>query len=178
MSHEADGLRPDGASAYGATRAQSLSHARLSGLRASTTSDRNPEVAIRPFKKAIGFVDWHTAVIASGAAIRSGRQETIAERTLRHVERIVSDYLNASAGGSKFEVRLRLYAGWHSGKTRTPYFHGITKVMKTYARKARSYHAGRVAFRGGDQTVFDWATGWRAFQGGWRVNKTFIFSTR
>ena len=107
-------------------------------------------MTIRPFKRAIGFVDWHTAVITSGAATRFGRQDTIAEKTLRHVERIVSDCLKTSAEGSKFEVRLRLYAGWHSGKTRTGYFHGIDKVMGTYASKTRSYHAGRVAFRGGN----------------------------
>ena len=107
----------------------------------------------RPFKRVIGFVDWHTAVIASGAAIRPGRQDAIAEKTLRHVERIVSGCLKQSAGGWKFEVRLRLYAGWHSGKTRTPYFHGISKVKETYASKIRPYHAGRVAFQGGDRGI-------------------------
>ena len=107
-------------------------------------------MTVRPFKRAIGFVDWHTAVLASGAATRPGRQDTIAEKTLRYVERIVSDCLKESAAGSKFEVRLRLYAGWHSGKTRTDYFHGIDKVMGTYASKTRPYHEGRVAFRGGN----------------------------
>ena len=106
-------------------------------------------MTIRPFKKAIGFVDWHTAIVASGAAIRSGRRDTIAEETLKHVERIVSDCLKTSAEGSRFEVRLRLYAGWHSGKTRTDYFHGIDKVRGAYASKIRSYHEGRVAFQGG-----------------------------
>ena len=103
----------------------------------------------RPVKRAIGFVDWHTAVIASGAAMKPGRPDTIAKRTLIHVERIVSNCLKKSVGGWTYAVRLRLYAGWHSGKTRTPYFHGISKVMGTYASKTRSYHAGRVAFRGG-----------------------------
>ena len=107
-------------------------------------------MTVRPFKRAIGFVDWHTAVLASGAKVRWGRHDAIAEKALRHVERIVSDCLNTSAEGWKFEVRLRLYAGWHSGKTRTDYFHGIDKVMGTYASKTRSYHAGRVAFRGGN----------------------------
>ena len=107
-------------------------------------------MTVRPFKRTIGFVDWHTAVLASGAATRPGRQDTIAEKTLRHVERIVSDCLKTSAEGWKFEVRLRLYAGWHSGKTRTDYFHGIDKVMGTYASKTRSYHEGRVVFRGGN----------------------------
>lgn len=110
----------------------------------------NFDVAVRPFRRAIGFVDWHTAVIASGAAIRPGRPDTIAEIALRHVEQIVSDYLNMSAAGSKYEVRLHLYAGWHSGKTRTPYFHGISRVKGAYASKVRIYHGGRVAFRGGD----------------------------
>ena len=107
-------------------------------------------MTVRPFKRVIGFVDWHTAVIASGAAVRSSRRAAIAEKTLRHVERIVSDCLKQSADGWKFKVRLRLYAGWHSGKTRTPYFHGISKVKETYASKIRTYDAGRVAFRGGD----------------------------
>ena len=105
---------------------------------------------VRPFRRAIGFVDWHTAVIASGAAVRSGRPATIAETALRHVERVVSDCLNASAAGAKFEVRLRLYAGWHTGKTRTAYFHGISKVMGAYASKVRIYHEGRVTFRAGN----------------------------
>ena len=110
-------------------------------------------MTVRPFKRAIGFVDWHTAVIASGAATRTGRQDTIAEKTLRHVERIVSECLKASAEGWKFDVRLRLYAGWHRGKTRTDYFHGIDKVMGTYASKTRSYHAGLVVFRGGNSGI-------------------------
>ena len=62
----------------------------------------------------------------------------------------MSDCLKESAGGWKFEVRLRLYAGWHSGKTPTPYHRGITRVMGAYASRTRSYHAGQVAFRGGD----------------------------
>ena len=107
-------------------------------------------MTVGPFRRAIGFVDWHTAVVASGAKVRSGRPATIAEAALRHVERIVSDCLNSSAAGSKFQVRLRLYAGWHSGKTRTSYFEGISRVMGAYAGKVRLYHEGRVAFRGGD----------------------------
>ena len=66
------------------------------------------------------------------------------------MERTLSDCLKESAGGWKFEVRLRLYAGWHSGKTPTPYHRGITRVMGAYASRTRSYHAGQVAFRGGD----------------------------
>ena len=108
---------------------------------------------VRPFKRAIGFVDWHTAVIASGAAIRSSHRDIIAKKALRHVERIASDCLQKSAEKSKFEVRLRLYAGWHSGKTRTDYYHGIDRVMGTYASKIRSYHAGRVVFKGGGDGI-------------------------
>lgn len=114
---------------------------------------RESYVMIRPFKRAIGFVDWHTAVIASGAAIRSNRRDIIAERALRHVERIVSDCLQKSVKGLRFEVRLRLYAGWHSGKTRTNYYHGIDRLMGTYASKIRYYHAGRVMFRGGNDGI-------------------------
>ena len=110
-------------------------------------------MTVRSFKRTTGFVDWNTAIIASGATTRPGRQDAIAEKTLRHVERIVSDYLKKSVDGRKYAVRLRLYAGWHSGKTRTPYFGGITKVMRAYANKTRSYHAGCVAFRGGDEGI-------------------------
>ena len=105
---------------------------------------------VKPFRRAIGFVDWNTAVIASGAAIRPGRPGIIAEIALRHVEQILSECLNSSGAGSKFDVRLRLYAGWHAGKTRTPYYHGITSVMGGYASKVRTYHDNRVVFRGGD----------------------------
>ena len=110
-------------------------------------------MTFKPFKRAIGFVDWNTAIIASGAKTTSGRQDAIAEKALRHVERIVSDSLKRSVGGWKYEVRLRLYAGWHSGKTRTDYFHGITRVIESYASKTRSYHAGCVAFRGGSSGI-------------------------
>ena len=128
---------------------------RIPCLDATPASTRSPDVTIRPFKRAIGFVDWHTAVFASGAAIRrpGRRPDTVAEETLKHVERIVSDYLKTSAEGSKFQVRLRLYAGWHSGKTRTDYFHGIDRVMGTYASRTRSYHEDRVAFRGGSDGI-------------------------
>ena len=48
---------------------------------------------------------------------------------------------------------MRLYAGWHSGKTRSPYFHGISRVMGAYASKVRTYHDGRVVFRGGGSGI-------------------------
>ena len=132
-------------------RAPRLDHDSLTiRCRHGTVFTGNPDVTIRPFRRAIGFVDWNTTVIASGAAIRPGRPDTIAERALRHVERIISDCLNSSAAGSKFEVRLRLYAGWHAGKTRTLYFRGISRVIGAYASKVRTYHDGRVVFRGGD----------------------------
>ena len=105
-------------------------------------------------KRAIAFVDWHTAVIASGANIRSGRRPVVvAKATLQHVERIVSDYLGQIDAASRFLVRLRLYAGWYSGKTRTPYFAGVSKIVSTYASKMRTYKSGRVAFRGSHDGV-------------------------
>ena len=110
-------------------------------------------MTVRPFKRAIGLVDWHTAVISSGATTRSVRQDTIAEKALRHVERIVSDCLQKSGEGVKFKVRLRLYSGWYSGKTRTRYFHGIDKVMGAYAGKIRRYHGDRVVFEGGSDGI-------------------------
>ena len=108
-------------------------------------------MTFKSFKRAIGFVDWNTAIIASGAKARPSRREVIAERTLKHVEWIVSDYLKQSV--ERYVVQLRLYAGWHSGKTHTDYFHGITKVIGLYASKIRLYHAGSVAFRGGNSGI-------------------------
>ena len=105
---------------------------------------------VRPFRRAIGFVDWKTALIASGAEIRRRRPGTVAEIALRHVERIVSECLNSSAARSKFDVQLRLYAGWHAGTTRTSYYRGISSVMGAYASKVRMYHDNRVVFRGGE----------------------------
>ena len=102
---------------------------------------------------AICFVDWQTAVIASGAELRTRRPDAAATTALQHVERIVSDYLYESAGRSRFRVRLRLYTGWHEGTTRTPRFHGITKVKRTYANQVRTYRGGRVAFLGGDDGI-------------------------
>ena len=92
-------------------------------------------------------------MIASGSANRGGRQETMAERTLKHVERVVSDHLDTSASGSKFRVRLRLYAGWYSGRTHTPYRQGIIKVMNAYGSRTRLYLDGRVAFPGGHDGI-------------------------
>ena len=92
-------------------------------------------------------------MIAAGSANRGGRQETMAERTLKHVERVVSDHLGTSASGSKFRVRLRLYAGWYSGRTHTPYRQGIIKVMNTYGSRTRSYLDGHVAFSGGHDGI-------------------------
>ena len=128
-------------------------HVKLNELRCNATSTGNPDVTIRPFKRAIGFVDWRTAVISSGAATRPFRQDIIAEKALRHVERIVSDCLQKSEKGVKFKVRLRLYSGWYSGKTRTDYFHGIDKVMGAYAGKIRRYHEDRVVFEGGSDGI-------------------------
>ena len=112
-------------------------------------------MTIKPLKRAIGFVDWNTAIIASGAAIRNRRDSVIAENALKHVELIVSDCLMMTAAGSKFTVKLRLYAGWHRGTTRTDYFHGVDNVMGQgkYASRMRRYHDGRVAFLGGNDGI-------------------------
>lgn len=109
---------------------------------------------IEPSKTAIGFVDWHTAIIASGGAAKSNRRDSvIAENALRHVERIVSDCLMDSAEKSRFQVKLRLYAGWHRGVTFTNYFHGVDDVMRKYASKIRRYHKDRVVFRAGNDGI-------------------------
>ena len=110
-------------------------------------------MASHPFTRALGFVDWHTAVIASGANTRPRRAEAVARKALEHVERIVSDHLCRSGARTRFQVRLRLYAGWHSGKTPTDYFQGIAKVMGTYASRIRRYQQGRVIFEGGEQGI-------------------------
>ena len=108
---------------------------------------------VRSFQRAIGFVDWHTAVIASGAALRHPRPDSVARAALEHVERILSDHLSKSGGGSRFRVRLRLYTGWHRGKTPTDYHRGIVKVLKDYADRHRPHHQGRVIFEGGRDGV-------------------------
>jgi hypothetical protein len=81
------------------------------------------------------------------------RPDAAATTALQHVERIVSDYLYESAGRSRFRVRLRLYTGWHEGRTRAPRFQGIEKVKRAYASKIRTYHEGHVAFLGGDDGI-------------------------
>ena len=67
----------------------------------------------------------------------------------------MSNYRHASADGSRFRVRLRLYTGWHEGRTRTLRFQGIDKIKGTYASRVRTYHDGRVAFLGGDDGHID-----------------------
>ena len=106
-------------------------------------------MAYNPINRVIGFVDWNTAVIASGAKIRPRRTDAVARKALEHVERAVSEHLCESGGRSRFRVWLRLYAGWHSGKTPTDYFRGIDKVIGGYAGRNRLYRQGRVIFEGG-----------------------------
>ena len=110
-------------------------------------------MAYHPIGRAIGFVDWHTAVIVSGARIRSRRADAVARRALEHVEHVVSNHLCESGAGTKFRVRLRLYAGWHRGKTPTDYLRGIDKVIGGYAGRNRPYRQGRVLFEGGADGV-------------------------
>lgn len=110
-------------------------------------------MAARPIKMAIGFVDWHTAVIASGATIQTRRAELIAQKSLVHVERVVSDYLRDSRADSRFRVRLRVYSGWHSGTTPTDYHRGITRVIGSYASKTRPYHNNRIIFEAGYEGI-------------------------
>lgn len=104
-------------------------------------------MSTRRFETAIGLVDWNTALIASGAA-RRRRPDAAARTALEHVERVVSDYLG-SATGPRYRVRLRLYAGWHEGTTRTGHFQGVAGVRQKYANGVREYCDGRVAFLGG-----------------------------
>lgn len=88
---------------------------------------------------------------ASGAARRK-RPDAVARRAIEHVERVVSDYLR-SADGSRYRVRLRLYAGWHEGTTRTDRFQGVAAIRSNYASRVRTYRGGRVEFLGGDDGV-------------------------
>lgn len=110
-------------------------------------------MASHPFTRALGFVDWHTAVIASGAITRPRRAAAVARKALEHVERVVSDHLCRSGARTRFRVRLRIYAGWHSGRTPTDYFKGIAEVMGAYANRPRQYQQGRVIFEGGNQGI-------------------------
>ena len=107
----------------------------------------------RRLGRAIGFVDWNTAVIASGAARRRVRPHAIAQATLEHVERVLSNHLLASADGSRFQVALRLYGGWHAGTTTTPHLQGVTRIRETYGSRVRKYHGGHVAFLGGREGI-------------------------
>lgn len=110
-------------------------------------------MASHPFTRALGFVDWHTAVIASGAITRPRKAAGVARKALEHVERVVSDHLCRSGARTRFRVRLRLYAGWHSGKTPTDYSRGIARVMGTYASRLRQYQQGRVIFESGEHGI-------------------------
>ena len=105
----------------------------------------------RRFETAIGFVDWNTALIASGAT-RCKRPDDAARTAIAHVEQVVSNYLG-SARGPRYRVRLRLYAGWHEGTTRTDHYRGVSGIRLKYANKIRTYREGRVAFLGGDDGV-------------------------
>lgn len=84
----------------------------------------------KPTKKVIGFIDWHTAVIASGASKKKKRELTIAEMALQHTQSVVSKYLATLP--EKHRVWLRLYSGWWSGKTQTAYRRGIDKLRERY----------------------------------------------
>ena len=98
-------------------------------------------------EKVIGFVDWNTAIISSGA-MRNGRDIHIAELTLKHIERIISEYLIKLPNSPSYQVRLRLYAGWWQGKTPTGYRRGIERLRKNYGKRERTY--GKCVFQGGD----------------------------
>ena len=89
--------------------------------------------------KAIGFIDWNTAVIASGASTIGKRHDRIAEIALRHIEKILSDYLILSSPQAMFRVQLRLYAGWWTGRTPTGYRRGIDGILTKYAKRVRHY---------------------------------------
>ena len=107
------------------------------------------------FCKVIGFVDWNTAIIASGALNTGGRVERVAETSLRHTEEILSDYLAGSPARSIFRIQLRLYAGWWAGKTPTDYYRGIAILRLKYAGRQREYRRAnkRVVFQAGDEGI-------------------------
>ncbi len=101
--------------------------------------------------KVIGFIDWNTAVIVSGASAIGKRYDRIAEISLRHTEKILSDYLMLSSSRAMFRVQLRLYAGWWAGRTPTDYRRGIDGILTKYAKRARPYRKKNktVIFRAG-----------------------------
>ena len=101
-----------------------------------------------PIHKAIGFIDWHTAVIASGASLKR-RDLTIAEMALRHIEGVISEYLAALSEPQR--VQLRLYSGWWSGKTPTGYRRGVDSLRERYAKTSR--RIGNCVFEGGNEGV-------------------------
>ena len=97
-------------------------------------------------EKVIGFVDWNTAIISSGA-VRGGRDIHIAELALRHIERVISEYLIKLSNSPSYQVRLRLYAGWWQGMTPTEYRRGVERLRKNYGKRERTY--GNCVFQGG-----------------------------
>ena len=101
--------------------------------------------------KVIGFVDWNTAVIASGAFNAGSRHDRIADMSLRHTEKILGDYLAQSSTRATFRVQLRLYAGWWSGLTPTCYRRGIDGILAKYASRTRRCTKGNrtVIFQAG-----------------------------
>ena len=101
-------------------------------------------------EKVIGFVDWHTAVIASGASGLK-RDRTIAEKALRHIERVIFEYLAALSGRPLYRVRLRLYSGWWSGTTPTDYRRGVDELRERYAKTSRKFK--NCIFYGGNEGI-------------------------
>ena len=101
-------------------------------------------------EKVIGFVDWHTAVIASGASGLK-RDRMIAEMALQHIERVISECLAALSGRPPCRVRLRLYSGWWSGKTPTDYRRGVDELRERYAKTSRRF--GNCVFDGGNEGI-------------------------
>lgn len=101
-------------------------------------------------ENVIGFVDWKTAIIVSGAS-RLKRDRAIAETALRHIERVISEYLATLSERPPCLVRLRLYSGWWSGKTPTDYRRGVDRLRKNYAKTSRRF--GNCVFDGGNEGI-------------------------
>lgn len=70
-----------------------------------------PRKLIRPIP-IIAFVDWNTQLIA---ARRHRKDSPDAGRVLEHVAKVIRKGLADFLHDFRFEVRLRLYCGWHKG---------------------------------------------------------------
>ncbi|WP_139802458.1 NYN domain-containing protein [Aurantimonas sp. 22II-16-19i] len=72
-------------------------------------------------ENAIVYIDWGAAqrIATHSFRYRSRSEEQIAEEAILSLDNKVSDYLRRVKSSSAVRVKLRIYNGWHQGKTKT-----------------------------------------------------------